>query len=172
MNAAGRRLAAPAALALATACGAAAAGGGWIRSTPGAGGAFTQVSATGDTVWVAGDISGFYRSLDGGKSWTNIGLKDTRHIGALVVHPRNPDIAYVAALGHAYGPNPDRGVYRTLDGGKTWDKVLFKDNNTGAIDIVLDPHNPNVLVDGLSSYHLSSYHRRLRPLWIQPGRAH
>ena len=101
---------------------------------------------------IRGNISygnGVYKSTDGGKSWANIGLKDTRHIGALVVHPRNPDIAYVAALGHAYGPNPDRGVYRTLDGGKTWDKVLFKDNNTGAIDIVLDPHNPNVLFAAL-----------------------
>jgi photosystem II stability/assembly factor-like uncharacterized protein len=99
-----------------------------------------------------GNISygnGVYKSADGGKTWTNVGLKDTRHIGALIVHPRNPDIVYVAALGHAYGPNPDRGVYRTMDGGKTWDKVLFKDNNTGAIDVVFDPQNPNVLFAAL-----------------------
>jgi photosystem II stability/assembly factor-like uncharacterized protein len=99
-----------------------------------------------------GNISygnGVYKSTDGGKTWTNIGLRDTQHIGAVIIHPRNPDIVYVAALGHAYGPNPDRGVYRTLDGGKTWDKVLFKDNNTGAIDVVFDPHNPNVLFAAL-----------------------
>src|SRR5207237_6484226 len=72
-----------------------------------------------------------------------------QHIGALIVHPRNPDIVYVAALGHAYGPNPDRGVYRTLDGGKNWEKVLYKDDHTGAIDVVFDPHNPNVLFAAL-----------------------
>ncbi|HEY1271119.1 MAG TPA: hypothetical protein VGF08_04015 [Terriglobales bacterium] len=101
---------------------------------------------------IRGNISygnGVYKSTDGGKSWTNVGLKDTRHIGALIIHPRNPDIVFVAALGHAYGPNADRGVYRTTDGGKTWDKVLFKDNDTGAIDVVFDPHNPNVLFAAL-----------------------
>ncbi len=99
-----------------------------------------------------GNISygnGVYRSTDGGRSWTNIGLKNTEHIGAVIVHPRNPDIVYVAALGHAYGPNVDRGVFRTLDGGKTWEKVLFKDDHTGAIDVVFDPHNPNVLFAAL-----------------------
>src|SRR5205085_2398197 len=77
-----------------------------------------------------GNISygnGVYKSTDGGKSWINIGLKDSRHIGALVVHPRNPDIAFVAAVGHAYGANPERGVFRTIDGGNTWEKVLYKD---------------------------------------------
>jgi len=101
---------------------------------------------------IRGNISygnGVYKSTDGGKTWTNIGLKDTQHIGALIVHPRNPDIVYVAALGHAYGPNPDRGVYRTTDGGKNWEKVLYKDNHTGAIDVVFDPHNPNVLFAAL-----------------------
>jgi photosystem II stability/assembly factor-like uncharacterized protein len=101
---------------------------------------------------IRGNISygnGVYRTTDGGKTWTNIGLKNTEHIGAVIVHPRNPDIVYVAALGHAYGPNADRGVFRTTDGGKTWDKVLYKDDHTGAIDVVFDPHNPNVLFAAL-----------------------
>jgi len=94
-----------------------------------------------------GNISygnGVYKSTDGGKSWTNVGLKDTQHIGAIIIHPRNPDIVLVAALGHAYGPNAERGVFRTTDGGKTWEKVLYKDDKTGAIDVVFDPNNPNV----------------------------
>jgi len=95
-----------------------------------------------------GNISygnGVYKSTDGGKSWNYIGLKDTQHIAKVLVSPRNPDIVYVAALGHAYGPNPDRGVYRSTDGGKNWEKVLFKDDKTGAIDLSFDPHNPNVM---------------------------
>jgi len=99
-----------------------------------------------------GNISygnGVYKTTDGGKSWVNVGLKDSRHIGALIVHPRNPDIAFVAAVGHAYGPNAERGVFRTTDGGKTWEKVLYKDDKTGAIDVVFDPHNPNVLFAAL-----------------------
>ena len=92
---------------------------------------------------------GVYKSVDGGKTWKNVGLKDSRHIGALIVHPNNPDIVYVAALGHAFGPNPERGIFRTTDGGKTWAKVLSKDENTGGIDIVFDPHNPNTLFAAL-----------------------
>ena len=101
---------------------------------------------------IRGNIShgdGVYKSVDGGKSWKNVGLKDTRAIGRLIVHPRNPDIAYVAALGHPYGPNPERGIFRTMDGGKTWEKVLYKDENTGGIDIAFDPHNPNILFASL-----------------------
>jgi len=101
---------------------------------------------------IRGNISygnGVYKSTDGGKNWTNVGLKDTQHIASVIVHPRNPDIAYVAALGHAYGPNVDRGVFRTTDGGKTWEKVLYKDEKTGAIDVVFDPQNPNVLFAAL-----------------------
>jgi photosystem II stability/assembly factor-like uncharacterized protein len=96
---------------------------------------------------IRGNISygdGVYKSTDGGKTWKNVGLRDTRHIGAIIVHPRNPDIALVAALGHAYGPNAQRGIFRTADGGKTWDKVLYKDERTGGIDVVFDPENPNV----------------------------
>ncbi|HET8922874.1 MAG TPA: hypothetical protein VFN26_07730 [Candidatus Acidoferrum sp.] len=97
---------------------------------------------------IRGNISfgdGVYKSIDAGKTWTNIGLKDTRHIGAVVVHPTNPDVAFVAALGHAYGPNTERGIFRTRDGGKTWEKVLYLDDRTGGIDVVFDPQNPHIL---------------------------
>lgn len=97
---------------------------------------------------IRGNISygdGVYKSTDAGKTWTNVGLKDTRHIGAVIIHPTNPDVVFVAALGHAYGPNTERGIYRTRDGGKTWEKVLYLDERTGGIDVVFDPHNPHVL---------------------------
>ena len=99
-----------------------------------------------------GDIShgdGVYKSLDAGKTWKNVGLRDTRAIGKVIIHPRNPDIVFVAALGHQYGPNPERGIFRTMDGGKTWEKVLYKDENTGGIDIAFDPNNPNILFAAL-----------------------
>jgi photosystem II stability/assembly factor-like uncharacterized protein len=92
---------------------------------------------------------GVYKSIDAGKTWKNIGLKDSRQIGALIVDPRNADVVLVAALGHAFGPNPERGIFRTTDGGKTWAKVLSKDENTGGIDIVFDPHNPNIVFASL-----------------------
>src|SRR5437763_4896248 len=92
---------------------------------------------------------GVYKSVDAGKNWKNIGLRDSRQIGALIVHPNNPDIVLVAALGHAFGPNAERGIFRTSDGGKTWTKVLSKDENTGAIDVMFDPHNPNVVFASL-----------------------
>jgi photosystem II stability/assembly factor-like uncharacterized protein len=97
---------------------------------------------------IRGNISygdGVYKSTDGGKTWSNVGLKETRHIGAVIIHPTNPDVVFVAALGHAYGPNPERGIYRTRDGGKTWEKVLYLDDRTGGIDIVFDPNNPHIL---------------------------
>ncbi len=99
-----------------------------------------------------GNISygnGVYKSTDGGKTWIYIGLKDTQHIAKVLVNPRNPDLVYVAALGHAYGPNSERGVYRSTDGGKNWEKVLYKDEKTGAIDLTFDPHNPNVMFAAL-----------------------
>jgi len=92
---------------------------------------------------------GMFKSLDGGQSWKNIGLRDTRHIGAVIINPRDPNIAFVAALGHAYGPNSERGVFRTRDGGKSWEKVLYKDDHTGAIDLVFDPNNSNILFASL-----------------------
>ena len=101
---------------------------------------------------IRGNISygnGVYKSLDGGKTWKNIGLKDTQHIGAVIVDPKNPNIVFVAALGHAYGTNEERGIFRSTDGGATWQKVLYKDNKTGAIDIVFDPHNANTLFASL-----------------------
>jgi len=101
---------------------------------------------------IRGDITfgdGVYKSIDGGKNWKNIGLKDSRQIGALIVHPTNPDTVFVAALGHAFGPNSERGIFKTTDGGRTWRNVLFKDENTGGIDIVFDPRNPSVLFAAL-----------------------
>ena len=88
---------------------------------------------------------GVMRSADGGKTWSTPTLTDARQIGAIVVDPTNPDIALVAAIGHAFGPNTERGVFRTADGGKTWTRVLYKDENTGAIDVTLDPHNPKIV---------------------------
>jgi photosystem II stability/assembly factor-like uncharacterized protein len=101
---------------------------------------------------IRGNVSygnGVYKSVDGGKNWKNIGLKDTRHIGAVIIDPRNPNIVFVAALGHAYGANEERGIFRTTDGGTTWQKVLYKDNKTGGIDVVFDPSNSNTLFASL-----------------------
>ncbi len=97
---------------------------------------------------IRGNVSygdGVYRSDDGGETWMHRGLADTRHIGRVRVHPHDPDTVYVAALGHAFGPHRARGVYRSRDGGAHWDQVLFRDDTTGAIDLVMDPQNPNVL---------------------------
>jgi photosystem II stability/assembly factor-like uncharacterized protein len=88
---------------------------------------------------------GVYKSTDAGKTWTNIGLKNTQAISRVRVHPTNPDVVYVSALGHPYGPNVDRGVFRTKDGGKTWQKVLYKSDKAGAADLIIDRTNPNVL---------------------------
>src|SRR3954464_5101458 len=92
---------------------------------------------------------GAYKSADGGKTWAHIGLTETQVIAKIRVHPTNPDVVYVAAFGHHAAPNPERGVFRSKDGGKTWDKVLFRDNKTGAIDLVIDPNNPRVIYAAL-----------------------
>src|SRR4051812_7195241 len=92
---------------------------------------------------------GVYKSSDGGKTWTHVGLEKTMAISRIRVHPTNPDIVYVAALGNPYGGNPDRGVFRSKDGAKTWERVLFHDERTGAVDLSLDEKNPNVLYAGL-----------------------
>src|SRR5438874_1358400 len=101
---------------------------------------------------IRGNIShgdGVYKTLDGGKTWKNVGLRDSRSIGKLIVDPKNADVVFVAALGHPFGPNAERGIFRSTDGGKSWTKVLHKDENTGGIDVVFDPTNPNILFAGL-----------------------
>src|SRR6266481_2309575 len=84
---------------------------------------------------------GVYKSSDAGKTWKRVGLEDTYHIGAVRIHPKNPDIVYVAAVGHLWGPNEMRGVYRTTDGGATWKQVLKRSNMAGAVDLAMDPAN-------------------------------
>jgi photosystem II stability/assembly factor-like uncharacterized protein len=88
---------------------------------------------------------GVWKSPDSGHTWTNMGLKETYQISRVIVHPHDPDLVYVAALGHVWGPNADRGIYRSSDGGKSWKKVLFVDEKTGASDLSMDPNNPRVL---------------------------
>jgi photosystem II stability/assembly factor-like uncharacterized protein len=88
---------------------------------------------------------GIYKSTDAGKTWTHLGLRDAQQIGSVIVDPKNPDRVFVAALGHPYGPNEERGVYRSTDGGQTWQKVLYKDENTGAIQVAFDPANSNTI---------------------------
>ncbi len=84
-----------------------------------------------------------------GTTWTHIGLADTRQIGALIVDPHDPNIVLVAAIGHAFGPNTERGVFRTADGGKTWSRVLYKNEQTGAIDVAFDPHDGKIVYAAL-----------------------
>ncbi|HEX7289107.1 MAG TPA: glycosyl hydrolase, partial [Candidatus Angelobacter sp.] len=108
-------------------------------------------AATGEAC-IRGDIisgNGVYKSIDAGKTWNFVGLRDTRAIGRIIVHPKNPDIVLVAALGHPFGANAERGIFRTTDGGKSWTKVLYKDENTGGIDLSFDPNNANTIFAGL-----------------------
>lgn len=93
--------------------------------------------------------NGMYKSTDAGKTWTHIGLENTQHIGKIAVHPHNPDIVYVAAIGHFYAGNPDRGIFRSKNGGKSWEKVLYKNEDVGAIEVVIDRTNPDVVYAGL-----------------------
>jgi photosystem II stability/assembly factor-like uncharacterized protein len=89
---------------------------------------------------------GVYKSLDGGKSWTSMGLENTRHIHRVIIDPTNSDVVYVGAIGSPWGKHPERGVFKTTDGGKTWNKILFANNKTGVADLVMDPTNPNKLI--------------------------
>lgn len=97
---------------------------------------------------VSEGLGGMWRSDDGGRIWKNIGLKDSRHIIRIIVHPKNPDIVWVAAMGHLFGPNEERGVFKTTDGGKTWKRTLFVNNQTGCSDLVMEPGNPSVFYAG------------------------
>jgi photosystem II stability/assembly factor-like uncharacterized protein len=97
---------------------------------------------------IRGNVShgdGVFKSTDAGKTWAFLGLGDTRQIGRVRIHPSNPDIVYVSALGHVYGPNAERGVFKTTDGGKTWRKILFRSDSAGAFDLILDPANPEIV---------------------------
>lgn len=104
---------------------------------------------------------GVYKSVDGGKSWKNMGLSKTFQIGRIAIHPKNPDVVYVGALGRLYGNNPERGLFKTSDGGKSWEKVLFLNDRTGVIDLAMNPNDPDTLLvamwerrrDGFDSYH-------------------
>ena len=106
--------------------------------------------------------NGVYRSTDAGRTWTHLGLDNTHHIARIQVHPRDPDVAYVAAVGHLWGPNPERGVYRTLDGGASWERVLHVDDDTGAIDLAMDQSDPRTLFAAM-------YQRRRRAWGFNGG---
>jgi len=109
-------------------------------------------AGTGETFIIRPPTSpgnGIYKSTDAGKTWHHRGLDASGHIGRIVVHPRNPDVVYACALGHGYGPQEERGVYRTADGGATWARVLFVDPNTGCADLSMDATDPDVLVAGM-----------------------
>src|SRR6266849_1804527 len=106
------------------------------------------VYAGGGEVTVRGNVShgdGMWKSTDAGKTWTHIGLTNSRQIPRVRIHPRNPDLVYAAVLGHLFGPTSDRGVYRSKDGGRNWERILFANENAGAVDLVMDPTNPRVL---------------------------
>jgi photosystem II stability/assembly factor-like uncharacterized protein len=100
---------------------------------------------------------GIYKSVDAGKTWTNVGLPNSKHIGRIVTHPTNPDIVFVAAQGSVWGPGGDRGVYRTRDGGKTWERVLHVDDDTGATDVAIDPSDPNTLYAAMYQRRRSAF---------------
>jgi photosystem II stability/assembly factor-like uncharacterized protein len=111
---------------------------------------------------VSEDLGGIWRSDNGGRSWRSLGLKDSRHIARIVIHPKDPDIAWVAVMGHLFGSNTERGVYKTTDGGKTWRRVLFANDQTACSDIIMEPGNPSVLYAGM-------WHVRRTPFSMESG---
>jgi photosystem II stability/assembly factor-like uncharacterized protein/DNA-binding FrmR family transcriptional regulator len=114
---------------------------------------------------IRGNVShgdGVYRSTDAGKTWTHLGLDDTRNIGKVRVHPADPDTVFIAALGHAHGPNRERGVFRSRDGGRTWKKVLYRGDDAGAIDLALDPNNPRIV-------YATTWEARRGPHYLNSG---
>ena len=118
-------------------------------------------AGTGET-FIRSNVSignGVWRSTDGGQSWEHKGLDKTGRIGRVVVHPKDPDVAYVAALGHAYSPQKERGIYRTKDGGETWSHILMVNDSTGASDLVMDPNNPRILFAGMWQLDLKTWTR-------------
>jgi photosystem II stability/assembly factor-like uncharacterized protein len=135
-------------------------------------GALAVAPSNADIVWIGtgetfirGNISvgqGIYKSTDAGKTFTRVGLEATGRIARIVVDPSNPEIVHVAALGHSYGPQPERGVFRTRDGGKSWERVLFVDENTGAVDLAIDPSNPRTLF--AATWQFAIY-----PWWAESG---
>jgi photosystem II stability/assembly factor-like uncharacterized protein len=161
----------------------AASGGVW-KSTDGGGhwkpifddetaqsiGAIAIAPSDPNVIWVGtgesfirSDVSlgnGVYRSTDAGKTWKHLGLERTGRISRVVVDPRDPDVAFVAALGTCYGPQPERGIFRTTDGGKTWDRVLFVDENTGASDLSMDATNPRILFAGMWPIDIKTWGRK------------
>src|SRR5271165_3265559 len=112
---------------------------------------------------------GFYKSTDAGKTWTHLGLRDAQQITAIVVDPNNPDRVFVAAEGHPYGPNAERGIFRSLDGGKNFEKVLYKDENTGAADLVMDPVNSQTLFAALWAARVAPWEVRSGESFVIPG---
>ena len=104
--------------------------------------------------------NGIYKSTDAGKTWTPMGLEKSGRIGDVVIDPRNPNVVLACALGHAYGPQPERGVFRTIDGGKNWERVLFVDENTGCSDMAMDPNNSHILFAGMWQLEMHTWGRR------------
>src|SRR6185503_16882273 len=123
-----------------------------------------------DVVWVGTGESntrnsvsfgdGVYKSTDGGQSWQNMGLKNSERISAIVINPQNPDVVYVGALGHAFGPNEERGVFMTTDGGKSWTRTLYLDREHGVSDLDIDLTNPNILYAAMWSFERKTWTHR------------
>ncbi len=117
-------------------------------------------AGTGEAFYIRNSTSignGIYKSTDGGVTWTHMGLDHTGRIARIVVDPQNPDIVFAAAVGSGFGPSPDRGVFRTTDGGKTWTRVLFVDEHTGAADVAINPHDPQTLLAGMWQLNITTW---------------